>query len=367
MNLDSLQKILQENKIPFVSYRLPREKDIVTLVQSNGLPQEIDIENFDFSKAGFIVSPFCVSEQYKSYFLSPDYIFYNNDIPDEFLQKTSETRQFIDREENKTTDIKTTLVDEYCANVRCAISEIKNGVLNKVMLSKVRVENLPDCFKPESFFASLCETYTDAMVYFLQIPNVGCWIGATPEPLLVFEDEKIKTVSLAGTQKATGKAIDEYTWTEKEIDEQAVVTDFIERTLKNAGVEKYEKTVTSNCQAGNLIHLKTEFQFAKSVFFRRFHRLLLALHPTPSVGGMPQNKALNFILENEQHQRAYFSGFLGAININEKTGVYVNLRCLQLLENSAVFYAGAGITISSEAEAEWEETENKIETLTNCF
>ena len=367
MNLDSLQKILLKNKIPFVSYRLPREKEIVTLVQSNGLPQEIDIENFDFNMAGFIISPFCVSEQCKSYFLKPDYIFYNNDIPDEFLQKLSETQQFIDIEENKITDIKTTSVDEYCANVQHAILEIEDGVFNKVMLSKVRVENLPDCFEPESFFASLCEVYTDAMVYFLQIPNVGCWIGATPEPLLIFENEKIKTVSLAGTQKATGKAMDEYTWTEKEIDEQAVVTDFIERTLQNAGVKKYEKTATLNCQAGNLIHLKTEFQFAKSVFFRRFHRLLLALHPTPSVGGMPQDRALNFILDNEQHQRAYFSGFLGAININEKTGIYVNLRCLQLFERKVVFYAGAGITISSEDKAEWEETENKIETLTNCF
>jgi isochorismate synthase len=43
--------------------------------------------------------------------------------------------------------------------------------------------------------------------------------------------------------------------------------------------------------------------------------------------------------------------------------LYVNLRCMQLFDQTAKLYAGAGITFDSIPEKEWDETTLKCHTL----
>ncbi len=80
-----------------------------------------------------------------------------------------------------------------------------------------------------------------------------------------------------------------------------------------------------------------------------------------------KKEAREFILSNEKHNRSYYTGFLGPVNINEKTNIFVNLRCLQLFDKEFVLYSGAGITRSSVARKEWEETDNKMLTMMNVM
>ena len=49
--------------------------------------------------------------------------------------------------------------------------------------------------------------------------------------------------------------------------------------------------------------------------------------------------------------------------MNGTTSLFVNLRCMQLLENVAIIYAGAGLTEDSDPEKELIETEMKMNTL----
>jgi isochorismate synthase len=177
----------------------------------------------------------------------------------------------------------------------------------------------------------------------------------------------VKTVSLAGTQMATSAEIESYKWASKEIEEQEIVTDFVEKTLHSLGVIDYSKIGPMNYQAANLIHLKTAFEFKQNHLQNKLGDFLKGLHPTPSVGGLPKVETLNFILKNEKHNRSYYTGFLGPLNINKKTNIFVNLRCLQLFEKQFVLYSGAGITASSVAENEWTETDNKMMTLMNVM
>ena len=235
------------------------------------------------------------------------------------------------------------------------------------MLSKVRVEKLSDNFQPEAFFLQLCQKYPHAFVYIMQLPEVGSWVGATPEPLLTIENEYISTVSLAGTQLATEADIKSYRWNNKEIEEQGIVTNYVEQTLRSLQITNVTKNGPENYRAANLIHLKTAFEFSASELKNRLSMLLKALHPTPSVGGLPKTEAREFILTNEKHDRSYYTGFLGPVNINKKSNIFVNLRCLQLFDKQFVLYSGAGITPSSIAENEWTETDNKMMTMLNVM
>ena len=95
--------------------------------------------------------------------------------------------------------------------------------------------------------------------------------------------------------------------------------------------------------------------------------LLKLLHPTPAVCGLPKEKAYQFILDHEDHERRYYSGFIGMLNPDGKTDLYVNLRCMNITSEALTLYAGGGLLASSELEDEWQETEKKMRTMKNLI
>ena len=69
--------------------------------------------------------------------------------------------------------------------------------------------------------------------------------------------------------------------------------------------------------------------------------------------------------QHEGYDRAYYSGFLGPVNVAAPgiARLYVNLRCLQLRPDEAILYAGTGLTVDSDPAREWQETEMKLQTV----
>ena len=366
-SLENLQQVCLKQHIPFASFRQPLQADITTFVQHRSFPKKVDFTKQPESIKGFVVAPFFETSSCNSFILEPDDIFISGNITREFILSLSGNSLFLDVESSSEDNIKTTLRDAFIKEVNDAKLAISAGTFHKVVLSKVRVHQVPDAFVASTFYLRLCENYPHAFVYMIQLPEVGCWIGATPEPLLLIEDGKVKTVSLAGTQLATGNEIDSFEWSDKEIEEQGIVTGFVEKTLQSLDIDNYTMKGPYNYQAANLIHLKTSFEFNEADLGNRLADFLKALHPTPSVGGLPREAARTFILEHENYNRSYYTGFLGPVHIEGKSRVFVNLRCLQLFDQQFVLYSGAGITASSVAEREWEETENKMMTMLNVM
>lgn len=365
--LQHLQQVCLKNNIPFVSYRLPLEKDISTLVQQHSHPKTLESLNRLNKETGFVVSPFAqlgtAASSLQTHLLEPDSTFISNNIESNYINELSNNGRFLPAKNHEGSRDKSTTATEFIAHVHQTLKAIDEGALQKVVISKVRVEHLSHDFSASLFFLDLCRKYPHAMVYMLQLPQVGCWIGATPESLLEMDSEKVKTVSLAATQKATEQEINTYSWSSKEIEEQSIVTKSVEQSLRSLGVKNLIISGPTSYRAGNLVHLKTAFEFPLRELNNRVGEIILRLHPTPSVGGWPKDEALEFIVATENHKRAYYSGFLGPVNINTKSNIFVNLRCLQLFHQQALLYSGAGITASSVAEKEWEETENKMLTM----
>jgi isochorismate synthase len=366
-SLKKLVRVCLEQNIPFASYKLPRQPVIITLVQYKSYPEKIDLMDHPEKKSGFIMAPFFESINHESFILEPDNMFISDQIDADFINKLSGEPGLLFSEKSMGKELTTTLREDFKMQVNEAKKDIATGAIHKVVLSKVRVESFNEDFEAGSFFLHLCEKYPHAFVSLVQIPEVGCWIGATPEPLLVIEEGKVNTVSLAGTQIATNANLESYGWSEKEIEEQGIVTGFVENTLHTLKIENYNKTGPANYKAANLIHLKTSFEFDEIELGNRLGECLKALHPTPSVGGLPKEAARKFILKHEKHDRTYYTGFLGPVNINNKSNLFVNLRCLQLFKKKFVLYSGAGITASSIAENEWVETDNKMLTMLNAM
>jgi isochorismate synthase len=95
--------------------------------------------------------------------------------------------------------------------------------------------------------------------------------------------------------------------------------------------------------------------------------MLSLLHPTSAVCGTPKEAAIDWIKQAEAHDREFYSGYLGPVNLNDEIYLFVNLRTVKVRKEtngySATYYAGCGITEDSDPEKEWEETEMKCQTL----
>jgi isochorismate synthase len=255
----------------------------------------------------------------------------------------------------------------YLATVEKGLREIQSGTFEKVVPSRNKRVALPESFDLAASFFKLCAAYPQAFVSLTTSPETGTWMGATPEELVRVIDKAIfKTVALAGTQPyQEGMNLRHVSWTQKEIEEQALVERYIISCFKKIRLREYDEHGPKTVVAGNLMHLRSDFTVSmKETNFPQLGTVMLQLlHPTSAVCGMPLEPSRAFLAQHEGYDRSYYSGFLGPVNMNNQINIFVNLRCMQIIHNEAVLYAGAGVTIDSVPEQEWEETEMKMNTL----
>jgi isochorismate synthase len=84
------------------------------------------------------------------------------------------------------------------------------------------------------------------------------------------------------------------------------------------------------------------------------------LHPTPAVCGCPRQEAHRWLAENEGLVRGWYCGAAGWLAVGGDGELAVVLRCALVEGSSADLYAGAGIVIGSDPQAELVETELKL-------
>ncbi len=359
-------ELLRNRNIPFALFRLPYGQEVKLMIQYKSHPQKINDLNDLPSKSGFLLAPFPVNGGEPIMLLQPDLVCSPSEAMALVGNVLKDCSLFINDTFPANSNI-TTSQDEFKTQVQNAVKAISEGDLYKVVISKNKVIDKPADFRPEFFFDQLCNAYPHALIYYWQLPGIGRWMGATPEPLLKEQDGLIYTVSLAGTQLYQGQPLEDVCWRAKEIAEQAIVSRFIVQLLDKMGVEEMGITGPHNFLAGNLVHLNTGFSFHADNLRVSRGKFISALHPTPSVAGLPREESLQLIRRLEHYNRSYFSGLLGPLQLGGETHLYVNLRCMQLFDCKLVLYSGAGITENSDTEKEWIETENKMKTLLNIL
>ncbi|AKQ47514.1 hypothetical protein TH63_05620 [Rufibacter radiotolerans] len=261
--------------------------------------------------------------------------------------------------------------DAFEQTVATAVKAMQAGCLEKVVLSRTKTLSLFEGFDLLSAFTQLTQLYPNAFISLVAIPGVGTWLGASPEVLVQIDRHHVfKTVALAGTQPLTdGLTPADAIWRQKEIEEQALVQRYIISCFKHLRLRDYVEMGPRTMAAGNLLHLRTDYSAAmEEVGFPELGtQMLELLHPTSAVGGMPKASALHMIQELELHDRRYYSGYLGPVQLGQETNLFVNLRCVELGQDTVTAYAGAGMTPDSNPAKEWQETELKMQTVLRLF
>ncbi len=331
-------------QLPFVLYALPESEHVVAVLQKDDQLHTIE----EFTVSSFVLAPFtfehraiCIPEAESTLLKLP-------------FSETTEPFKRVNIDD--ATDEK----EAYIELVKKALSEIRRKNAEKIVVSR-KVEIALKHLEVEELFARLFTAKDQSFRYLWYHPTTGIWCGATPEVLVTTREDSFVTMALAGTQPYS-KNLPVY-WGDKEITEQQFVTDAITNNLqKVTSVMKLSKTYTHI--AGNVAHLRTDITGMLKTGRTTLQSLIQALHPTPAICGTPTKAAKRFIGEQEEYDRAYYTGFLGPIcDDNKCSNLFVNLRCMKIENKIATIFVGGGITIDSDPSDEWEETRNKMQTM----
>ena len=366
----------------FALWRKPNSSQLAYIQDFSQSPRRVSLQLEDLP-AGFIVHPFADQADKKAFFIQGDRYeklslespLNQEDLP-QWIQAS--------RESLPTPELKKRIAalignlsalsnagdsqnkEHFLQVVAKGIQAIEAGTLEKIVGARTKMISLPTEFDLGKTLAKLLSSYPHSFVNFFHLPGIGTWMGASPEVLIETKGDYFYTMSLAGTQPAQGdNPLKSAAWTQKEIEEQALVSRYIVDCFKTIRLREYEEHGPKTVLAGNLLHLRSDFRVnTQTTGFSNLGSVMLGLlHPTSAVCGMPRKEALNFLKTEEGWDRNFYAGFLGPVGIEQETSIYVNLRTASLHQSHALLYAGAGVTEDSVPEKEWEETELKCEII----
>lgn len=261
--------------------------------------------------------------------------------------------------------------ETWCALVNQALTSISQRDFQKVVLARKTRLKLNETLKPMLLLQKSQQQNHDCYHFMLAMNEKDCFLGSTPERLLLRQGQTLMTEALAGTaRRGENGELDSLLecWllqdNKNNIENQLVVDDIFSRLNSICSFVRVER-VPHVIKLRQVQHLKRSISACLHQNIRDSH-LLKTLHPTAAIAGYPRNNALDFIVEKETFKRGWYSGSVGYFS-REKSEFCVSIRSAYLMDKSIDLYAGAGIVEGSEPEAEWQELNRKTATLQSFF
>lgn len=343
--------LIKQNK-SFAFYRLPNQQEPILIIGNKNHVVNSVRELKDLK--GFIIAPFQTTTSKPIICIEPENVISGYDNINRFLEDAKpESNSSIVRSADEH-------YESYKHSFAMFLKALENKEFEKIVLSRPSDFTVEPTISCTSILSRALESYPSSFVYLCHTPHTGTWMGASPELLLEGSDGVWGTVALAGTQQKSEKYTD-YNWDSKNTEEQLIVSRYIKQILDDNHIG-YVEEAPITIESGDLVHLKTTFSFSLNDAHQALG-LIEQLHPTPAICGLPKEKAYRYILDNEGYDRAYYSGFIGYLDTEQDTNLYVNLRCMKIEESTLKLFAGGGLLPSSDFESEWNETQAKMQTM----
>lgn len=186
-------------------------------------------------------------------------------------------------------------------------------------------------------------------------------MGATPELLFERDGNIIHSMALAGTMfRSVESDPQKLLKSTKDVHEHLLVVDDIEKQLSQLGwVKKGEMQVL---QLPTLFHLMTLFE--AEVGAKTDAELIRLLHPTPALGIHPRAFGFHWLEQlPEQKDRGLFGAPLLFQHGKKQSTCLVAIRNIQWGGYGSKIGAGCGIVQQSQLEPEWNEIQNKLDSI----
>ncbi|MDH5506921.1 MAG: isochorismate synthase, partial [Anaerolineae bacterium] len=246
-----------------------------------------------------------------------------------------------------------------------ALTEIESGSIEKVVLARARQLRMDKPFDPMLSLAELGRRYPECIQFFFE-PEIGtAFYGATPELLAKTSEKTITTVALAGSiHRGETPTEDDFLAqslmaSSKDRHEHQVVVQSIKQRLAEFSTDIHISPNPEILKLNNIQHLQTNIT-ARIKSQYNVLSAVNAMHPTPAVGGLPQQTALKIIKKIEPHTRGWYAAPIGWLSLQGAGEFAVAIRSAVTSGPLTRLYAGAGIVSQSDPHKEWHETALKF-------
>ena len=200
-------------------------------------------------------------------------------------------------------------------------------------------------------------------------------ISCSPELFIEFKASKeIKTRPIKGTMpRYNNQAQDEVSKqtlrnSQKDQAENVMIVDLLRNDLSiYANIGSVKTTKLFEIESFNQVHhMVSEIVATLKDEVNPMQMLLTAL-PGGSITGAPKIRAMQIIEELEEAPRGAYCGTLGYFNFDGSGRWNILIRSFQQYQNQLSLWAGGGITIASQADAEYQECFDKVSAMLNLM
>lgn len=253
---------------------------------------------------------------------------------------------------------------KWTENISSVLDQMKSSKLIKIVLARKSILTFEKFINPTQLMQAMMSAEKSCSIVYYQINKSTSYLAVTPESLFYRNKDQVNADVLAGTTQVgnSKEETEEFATllqnSNKDRLEHNEVLNFIESKLSNISNFVTVKDKLSILKLSKVQHLKSVIQANLKSNISDL-TLLKKLHPTPAIGGVPQQSSLDLIKSIETFNRGLFAGAIGVIGKNI-TDIAVGIRSCLIHENELCLFVGSGILKESSADSEWEELNRKV-------
>ncbi|QKG83840.1 isochorismate synthase [Kroppenstedtia pulmonis] len=261
--------------------------------------------------------------------------------------------------------------EEWKASVMKAASEIRKGVLDKVVLAREIRLSSQNSFVPDGILKNLWDQQPDSFLFAVE-RGKSCFLGASPERLVKCRGEEYISASLAGTTRR-GSTPEE----DEELGRE-LLQDPKNRVEHEVVVDMVREAFLAECDD---VRIPRAPRLYKTRFVQHLYTpvtgrakpetsllsMVERLHPTPALGGYPKEQSVAKIREMERMDRGWYAGPVGWLDSQGDGEFFVAIRSGLLKNKTASLFAGCGIVGKSDPDSEYEETKMKFRPMLSAL
>jgi isochorismate synthase len=256
--------------------------------------------------------------------------------------------------------------DEWEKMINSASRLFQKETLEKIVLSRKKIFTYDSLVEMPVLFRELYLANKNSSHFsvYHQFNYQEAFISFTPERLFTLKGDQIESVSLAGSI-ARGSDEEQDRILELEMNNSDKLTR--EHNIVTKSIEEKLKPILSQLTISPLFTMKLPYIQHRQAKISGVLKdetsaidLISRLHPTPAVGGIPQDIARTKILEIEKTPRGYYAAPVGILS-KDFSEIAVGIRSGLIIGQELTVFGGAGIVAGSTATEEWTETGIKMQ------
>lgn len=264
--------------------------------------------------------------------------------------------------------------EEHLRRIEAAIATIEASKLDKVVLARAVDIEFLNPVDPLLVAARLIDLSSHRDGFIADLSPAGrpgaMLVGSSPEVLIKKQGSTVTAFPLAGSApRHADRARDIVAGQDlhnsaKDLREHAFVVDHIRRILEPLCESLDAPSSPELTSTNEMWHLGTPI--AGTLKDPAITALELAelVYPTPAICGTP-TEAAQALIETAETDRGFYAGAVGWCDSSGDGEYMVAIRCAEVAGDglSARAWAGGGIVVDSEPEAELQETTAKLRTI----